>query len=94
MCVSEVTVKDSDLKLCKDDDKVCVTDLRDCGPRPPSSVQSEYGDTVRYLDVGSSSSFFGLLSVCLGFYLGFTGSSFSGCATDLFPSLTQPDITP
>ncbi|XP_050930827.1 interleukin-6 receptor subunit beta isoform X2 [Lates calcarifer] len=35
----EVTVKNSDLKLCKDDERVCVTDLRDCGPRPASSIQ-------------------------------------------------------
>ncbi|XP_071339984.1 interleukin-6 receptor subunit beta isoform X2 [Trachinotus anak] len=41
LCVfsREVTVKSSDLRLCTEDEKVCVTDLRDCGPRPPSSVQ-------------------------------------------------------
>ncbi|XP_040898632.1 interleukin-6 receptor subunit beta [Toxotes jaculatrix] len=35
----EVTVKNSDLKLCRDNEKVCVTDLRYCGPGPPSSIQ-------------------------------------------------------
>lgn len=45
VCVSEVTVKNSDLKLCKDDERVCVTDLRDCGPRPASSIQSEHTHT-------------------------------------------------
>ncbi|XP_074495632.1 interleukin-6 receptor subunit beta [Sebastes fasciatus] len=34
----EVTVRGSDLKLCEDQ-RVCVTDLRDCGPRPPASIQ-------------------------------------------------------
>ena len=35
----------ADLKLCEQDDKVCVTDLRDCAPRPPSSILSEYTRT-------------------------------------------------
>ncbi|GLD73037.1 interleukin-6 receptor subunit beta-like isoform X1 [Lates japonicus] len=40
VCLShEVTVKNSDLKLCKDDERVCVTDLRDCGPGLASFVQ-------------------------------------------------------
>ncbi|TDH13180.1 hypothetical protein EPR50_G00055450 [Perca flavescens] len=41
LCVfsHEVTVRDSDLKLCEKDERVCVTDLRDCAPRPPASIQ-------------------------------------------------------
>ncbi len=39
---SEVKVRYSDLKLCEKDEQVCVTDLRGCGPRPPSSIQREY----------------------------------------------------
>ncbi|XP_022623829.1 interleukin-6 receptor subunit beta-like [Seriola dumerili] len=35
----EVTVKNSDLKRCEDDNMVCVTNLRDCGPPPPSYIQ-------------------------------------------------------
>ncbi|XP_068559635.1 interleukin-6 receptor subunit beta [Cebidichthys violaceus] len=38
VCSHEVTVKDSDLKPCEDDRRVCVTDPRDCGPRPPAST--------------------------------------------------------
>ncbi|XP_051278637.1 interleukin-6 receptor subunit beta isoform X1 [Dicentrarchus labrax] len=40
LCVfsHDVTVRYFDLKLCEEDKQVCVTDLRDCGPRPPSSV--------------------------------------------------------
>ncbi|KAM8760603.1 interleukin-31 receptor subunit alpha isoform 1-T1 [Acanthopagrus schlegelii] len=36
--VSEVTVRQSDLKPCEMDERVCVTDVRDCGPRRPSST--------------------------------------------------------
>ncbi|XP_070689457.1 interleukin-6 receptor subunit beta [Pempheris klunzingeri] len=43
----DVTVKNSDLKLCKDQ-RVCVTDLRDCGPRPPSSVQRTLNVSCSY----------------------------------------------
>ncbi|XP_078107633.1 interleukin-6 receptor subunit beta [Sander vitreus] len=41
LCVfsHEVTVRDSDLKLCEKDERVCVTDLRACAPRPPASIQ-------------------------------------------------------
>ncbi|XP_032371256.1 interleukin-6 receptor subunit beta isoform X2 [Etheostoma spectabile] len=41
LCVfsEEVMVRDSDLKLCEKDKRVCVTDLRDCAPRPPASIQ-------------------------------------------------------
>ncbi|XP_073322228.1 interleukin-6 receptor subunit beta [Pagrus major] len=41
LCVfsHEVTVLHSDLKRCETDKRVCVTDLRDCGPRRPSSTQ-------------------------------------------------------
>ncbi|XP_035852887.1 interleukin-6 receptor subunit beta isoform X2 [Sander lucioperca] len=41
LCVfsHEVTVRDSDLKLCETDERVCVTDLRACAPRPPASIQ-------------------------------------------------------
>ncbi|XP_070759859.1 interleukin-6 receptor subunit beta [Enoplosus armatus] len=50
LCVfcHEVTVKDSDLKLCKEDERVCVTDLRDCGPRPPSSIQKTLNMSCYY----------------------------------------------
>lgn len=43
-CVSEseVTVRSSDLQPCEGEKKVCVTNPRDCDPRPPSSVQSEF----------------------------------------------------
>ncbi|XP_034727067.1 interleukin-6 receptor subunit beta isoform X3 [Etheostoma cragini] len=41
LCVfsDEVMVRDSDLKLCEKDKRVCVTDLRDCAPQPPASIQ-------------------------------------------------------
>ncbi|XP_023250752.1 interleukin-6 receptor subunit beta-like [Seriola lalandi dorsalis] len=35
----EVTIKTSDLKPCKNDNMVCVTNLRDCDPPPPSSIR-------------------------------------------------------
>ncbi|XP_029294751.1 interleukin-6 receptor subunit beta [Cottoperca gobio] len=35
----EVTVGESDLKLCEDDKRECVTELRHCGPRSASSIQ-------------------------------------------------------
>ncbi|XP_075935016.1 interleukin-6 receptor subunit beta [Anarhichas minor] len=40
LCVfsHEVTVKQSDLKACGKDKHVCVTDPRDCDPRPPAST--------------------------------------------------------
>ncbi|XP_029367402.1 interleukin-6 receptor subunit beta isoform X2 [Echeneis naucrates] len=41
LCVfsHEVTVKMSDLKPCDNDNRVCVSDTRDCEPRPAASVQ-------------------------------------------------------
>ncbi|XP_069562112.1 interleukin-6 receptor subunit beta [Brachyistius frenatus] len=44
----DVTVRDSQLKPCKDDERVCVTDLRDCGPRPSSSVQKTLNISCYY----------------------------------------------
>ncbi|XP_042277102.1 interleukin-6 receptor subunit beta [Thunnus maccoyii] len=40
LCVSshKVTVKETDLNLCEKDDKVCVTDFRDCNPRTSTSI--------------------------------------------------------
>uniref|UniRef100_A0A3B4YUZ0 Interleukin-6 receptor subunit beta-like n=1 Tax=Seriola lalandi dorsalis TaxID=1841481 RepID=A0A3B4YUZ0_SERLL len=35
----DVTIKTSDLKPCKNDNMVCVTNLRDCDPPPPSSIR-------------------------------------------------------
>ena len=34
-------MRQSDLKPCEMDKRVCVTDVRDCGPRRPSSTPSE-----------------------------------------------------
>ncbi|KAF7658261.1 hypothetical protein LDENG_00015340 [Lucifuga dentata] len=34
----ELTVRDSELKLCVENEQECVTDLRDCGPPPPTST--------------------------------------------------------
>ncbi|XP_076586604.1 interleukin-6 receptor subunit beta [Chaetodon auriga] len=50
LCVfsHEVTVRDSDLKLCEKDKRECVTDLRDCGPRPPSSIQKTLNMSCYY----------------------------------------------
>ncbi|XP_034546895.1 interleukin-6 receptor subunit beta [Notolabrus celidotus] len=41
LCVSsrEVTVKHSDLLLCEEHRRACVTNLKDCGPRPATSIQ-------------------------------------------------------
>ncbi|XP_061566096.1 interleukin-6 receptor subunit beta [Cololabis saira] len=36
---ADVTVKHTQLKSCEGDDRLCVSDLRDCGGRPPSSEQ-------------------------------------------------------
>lgn len=60
VCISDVTVRQSDLKPCEKDDRVCVTDVRDCGPRRSSSEQSENTHTctaVKYLDSWLFSSF-------------------------------------
>ncbi|XP_053180844.1 interleukin-6 receptor subunit beta [Scomber japonicus] len=41
LCVSSslrVTVRDSDLKECETEDNVCVTDRKDCGQRPHTSI--------------------------------------------------------
>lgn len=43
---SAVTVTHTELKLCGEDEAVCVNDLRDCGPRPPSSLQREDSQTL------------------------------------------------
>ncbi|XP_070820044.1 interleukin-6 receptor subunit beta [Chaetodon trifascialis] len=50
LCVfsHEVKVRDSDLKLCEKDKRVCVTDLRDCGHRPPSSIQKTLNMSCYY----------------------------------------------
>ncbi|XP_019131673.2 interleukin-6 receptor subunit beta isoform X2 [Larimichthys crocea] len=50
LCVfsHEMTVRNVDLKLCENDRQVCVTDLRDCGPRPPSSVQKTLNMSCYY----------------------------------------------
>ncbi|XP_033475902.2 interleukin-6 receptor subunit beta isoform X1 [Epinephelus lanceolatus] len=50
LCVfsHEVTVRHSDLKPCKEDNRVCVTDDRDCGPRPPASIQNTLNMSCGY----------------------------------------------
>ncbi|XP_044051841.1 interleukin-6 receptor subunit beta isoform X2 [Siniperca chuatsi] len=50
LCVfsHEVTVRDSELKLCEEDERVCVTDLRDCGSRPLSSIQKTLNMSCYY----------------------------------------------
>ncbi|KAI3372951.1 hypothetical protein L3Q82_023397 [Scortum barcoo] len=44
----EVTVKNSDLKLCQEDERVCVTDVEDCDPRPPTSIQKALNMSCYY----------------------------------------------
>ncbi|XP_060895020.1 uncharacterized protein LOC132974762 isoform X2 [Labrus mixtus] len=44
----EVTVKDIDLKLCEKHKRACVTDLQDCDPRPPSSIQKNLNMSCYY----------------------------------------------
>ncbi|KAM8887069.1 interleukin-6 receptor subunit beta isoform 2-T2 [Spinachia spinachia] len=48
VCPHEVTVKESDLKQCDDDRRVCVTDLRDCGPRHTASTQETLNVSCQY----------------------------------------------
>ncbi|XP_024115930.1 uncharacterized protein LOC112137718 isoform X2 [Oryzias melastigma] len=43
-----VTVTHTELKLCGEDEAVCVNDLRDCGPRPPSSLQQNLNMSCYY----------------------------------------------
>uniref|UniRef100_A0A7N8Y6N9 Interleukin-6 receptor subunit beta-like n=1 Tax=Mastacembelus armatus TaxID=205130 RepID=A0A7N8Y6N9_9TELE len=45
---TKVTVNPTDLKPCEDDDKVCVTDVRDCGPRPSASIQKTLNMSCYY----------------------------------------------
>nr|XP_020450791.1 interleukin-6 receptor subunit beta-like isoform X2 [Monopterus albus] len=45
---AHVTVRSSDLKLCKPDNKMCVTKLEDCDPRPPSAVQKMLNMSCHY----------------------------------------------
>ncbi|XP_065808161.1 interleukin-6 receptor subunit beta isoform X2 [Labrus bergylta] len=44
----EVTVKDTDLELCRKHNRACVTDLHDCDPRPPSSIQKNLNMSCYY----------------------------------------------
>ncbi|XP_028269830.1 interleukin-6 receptor subunit beta [Parambassis ranga] len=44
----EVTVRHSELQQCEGNKPVCVTDPRDCSPRPPSSVQETLNMSCYY----------------------------------------------
>ncbi|KAK5909310.1 hypothetical protein CesoFtcFv8_003252 [Champsocephalus esox] len=44
----EVTVRDSELKRCEEDQRVCVTDLRHCGSPTPSSTQKTLNMSCYY----------------------------------------------
>ncbi|KAL6114925.1 uncharacterized protein ACO6RY_05585 [Pungitius sinensis] len=48
VCPHEVTVKQSDLKQCDDDRRVCVTDLRDCGHQRTASTQETLNVSCQY----------------------------------------------
>uniref|UniRef100_A0A3P9HEL1 Fibronectin type-III domain-containing protein n=1 Tax=Oryzias latipes TaxID=8090 RepID=A0A3P9HEL1_ORYLA len=47
VCVG-VTVTHKELKLCEEDERVCVSDLRDCGAHPPSSLQQNLNMSCYY----------------------------------------------
>ncbi|XP_067378607.1 uncharacterized protein [Channa argus] len=52
-CESEVKVYNSNLMLCEEDNKVCVTKLKDCDLRPPSSVQNPLNMSCYHESFGS-----------------------------------------
>ncbi|XP_058493105.1 interleukin-6 receptor subunit beta [Solea solea] len=51
----EVMVKSADLTKCKDDETVCVSDVRDCGRPPSASVQTQTLNMSCYYQISQSS---------------------------------------
>ncbi|XP_059184696.1 interleukin-6 receptor subunit beta [Centropristis striata] len=56
VCCHEVTVRDSDLKRCEDDQRACVTHPRDCRPPPPQSIQKTLNMSCSYQSLRSHKS--------------------------------------